>query len=133
MDKKTYSLFHKKGTFSVHSFIDDYLPIPERPGSQEYLFHEIPGISVAEHGTAAVSSSQTQIVSNVSAAPEPRAPDKTKAMVDLPVVEEDILALGEEAWAELGQSRAPTRLAVRQLGRIPKKTGEKIKVKIHYE
>ena len=69
----------------------------------------------------------------MSAAPEPRAPDKTKAVVDLPVVEEDILALGEEAWAELGQSRAPTRLAVRQLGRIPKKTGEKIKGKIHYE
>ena len=25
--------FIKKGTFSVHSFNDDYLSIPERPGS----------------------------------------------------------------------------------------------------
>ena len=38
-----YSWFHKKGTFSVHSFNDDYLSIPERPGSYKYLFHEIPG------------------------------------------------------------------------------------------
>ena len=35
--------FIKKSTFSVHSFNDDYLSIPERPGSLEYLFHEIPG------------------------------------------------------------------------------------------
>ena len=28
-----YSLFHKKGTFSVHSFNNDYLSIPDRPGS----------------------------------------------------------------------------------------------------
>ena len=28
-----YSWFHKKGTFSVHSFNDNYLSIPERPGS----------------------------------------------------------------------------------------------------
>ena len=28
-----YSWFHKKGIFSVHSFNDDYLSIPERPGS----------------------------------------------------------------------------------------------------
>ena len=41
---KKYSWFHIKGTFSVHSFNDDYLSIPEHPGSQEYLFHEIPGI-----------------------------------------------------------------------------------------
>jgi hypothetical protein len=34
--------FHEKGTFSVHSFNDDYLSIPERPGSYKYLFHEIP-------------------------------------------------------------------------------------------
>ena len=29
----SYSWFHKKGTFSVHSFNDDALSIPERPGS----------------------------------------------------------------------------------------------------
>ena len=28
-----YSWFHKKGTFSVHSFNWDYLSIPERQGS----------------------------------------------------------------------------------------------------
>ena len=28
----SYSWFHKQGTFSVHSFNDDYLSIPERPG-----------------------------------------------------------------------------------------------------
>ena len=28
-----YSWFHKKGTFSVHSFNEDYISIPERPGS----------------------------------------------------------------------------------------------------
>ena len=38
-----YSWFHKKGTFSVHWFNDDYLSIPERPGSYKYLFHEMPG------------------------------------------------------------------------------------------
>ena len=38
-----YSRFHKQGTLSVHSFNDDYLPIPERPGSYKYLFYEIPG------------------------------------------------------------------------------------------
>ena len=32
-----YSWFHKKGTFSVHSFNEDYLSIPERPGSYKYL------------------------------------------------------------------------------------------------
>ena len=37
-----YRGFHEKGTFSVHSFNDDYLSIPERPGSYKYLFHEIP-------------------------------------------------------------------------------------------
>ena len=40
----TYRGFHEKGTFSVHSFNDDYLSIPERPGSYKYLFHEIPVI-----------------------------------------------------------------------------------------
>ena len=44
---KKYSWFHIKGTFSVHSFNDDYLSIPERPGSYKYLFHEIPGIYTA--------------------------------------------------------------------------------------
>ena len=39
-----YRGFHEKGTFSVHSFNDDYLSIPERPGSYKYLFHEIPVI-----------------------------------------------------------------------------------------
>ena len=38
--------FHEKGTSSVHSFNDDYLSIPERPGSYKYLFHEIPVIRV---------------------------------------------------------------------------------------
>ena len=38
-----YSWFHKKGTFSVHSFNGDYLSIPEGTGSCVYLFHEIPG------------------------------------------------------------------------------------------
>ena len=37
-----YRWFHEKGTFSVHSFNDDYLSIPERAGSYKYLFHEIP-------------------------------------------------------------------------------------------
>ena len=37
-----YRGFHEKGTFSVHSFNNDYLSIPERPGSYKYLFHEIP-------------------------------------------------------------------------------------------
>ena len=44
-----YRGFHEKGTFSVHSFNDDYLSIPVRPGSYKYLFHEIPcttGVSV---------------------------------------------------------------------------------------
>ena len=36
--------FHrKKGSFSVHSFNEDYLSIPECPGSCRNLFHEIPG------------------------------------------------------------------------------------------
>ena len=35
--------FFKKDTFSVHSCNEDYLSIPERPGSYKYLFHEIPG------------------------------------------------------------------------------------------
>jgi len=39
---QSYKGFHEKGTFSVHSFNDDYLSIPERPGSYKYLFHEIP-------------------------------------------------------------------------------------------
>ena len=39
-----YRGFHENGTFSVHSFNDDYLSIPERPGSYKYLFHEIPVI-----------------------------------------------------------------------------------------
>ena len=39
-----YSLFHIKGTWSVHSFNGDYLSIPEGTGSCGYLFHEIPGI-----------------------------------------------------------------------------------------
>ena len=43
MRPESYSWFHKKGTFSEHSFNDDYLSILERPGSLEYLFHEIPG------------------------------------------------------------------------------------------
>ena len=42
--KLRYRGFHEKGTFSVHSFNDDYLSIPERPGSYKYLFHEISGI-----------------------------------------------------------------------------------------
>jgi len=29
----TYSLIHKKDTFGEHSFNDDYLSIPERPGT----------------------------------------------------------------------------------------------------
>ena len=41
-----YRGFHEKGTFSVHSFNDDYLSIPERPGSYKYLFHEIPVMSM---------------------------------------------------------------------------------------
>ena len=43
--ERSYRGFHEKGTFSVHSFNDDYLSIPERPGSYKYLFHEIPVIS----------------------------------------------------------------------------------------
>ena len=42
----SYRRFHEKGTFSVHSFNDNYLSIPERPGSYKYLFHEIPVILV---------------------------------------------------------------------------------------
>ena len=39
----TYSWFHIKGTWSVHSFNGDYLSIPEGTGSRGYLFHEVPG------------------------------------------------------------------------------------------
>ena len=42
----TYSWFHIKGTFSVHSFNEDYLSIHECPGSWGYLFHEIPCTSM---------------------------------------------------------------------------------------
>ena len=36
-----------KKVLSVYTvFNDEYLSIPERPGSLEYLFHEIPGITV---------------------------------------------------------------------------------------
>ena len=38
----SYSKFHKKGIWSVHSFNGDYLSIPEDTGSCGYLFHEIP-------------------------------------------------------------------------------------------
>ena len=38
----TYSWFHIKGTWSVHSFKGDYLSIPEGTDSCGYLFHEIP-------------------------------------------------------------------------------------------
>ena len=39
----SYSWFHIKGTWSVHSFNVDYLSISEGTGSCWYLFHEIPG------------------------------------------------------------------------------------------
>ena len=39
-----YSYFNIKGTFSVQLFNDDYLSIPEHPGSQEYLFNKISGM-----------------------------------------------------------------------------------------
>ena len=42
----SYSLFHIKGTWSVHSFNGDYLSIPEDTGSCGYLFHEIPGMYI---------------------------------------------------------------------------------------
>ena len=42
----TYSWFHIKGTWSVHSFNADYLSIPEGTGSCGYLFHEIPGMRI---------------------------------------------------------------------------------------
>ena len=45
-EKVRYRGFHEKGTFSVHSFNDAYLSLPERPGSYKYLFHEIPVISL---------------------------------------------------------------------------------------
>ena len=35
--------FHKKGSFNVHSFDEDYLSIPECQGSWENLFQEILG------------------------------------------------------------------------------------------
>ena len=38
----TYSWFHIKGTWIVHSFNGEYLSIPEGTGSYGYLFHEIP-------------------------------------------------------------------------------------------
>ena len=38
--------FIKKSAFSVHPFNEDHLSIPERPGSQESFFHEIPGSKV---------------------------------------------------------------------------------------
>ena len=41
--KLSYSWFHIKGTWSVHSFNGDYLSIPECTGSCEYIFYEIPG------------------------------------------------------------------------------------------
>ena len=40
----TYNWFHIKGTFSVHSFNDDYLSIHKCTGSRGYLSHEIPSI-----------------------------------------------------------------------------------------
>ena len=42
-----YSWFHIKGTWSVHSFNGDCIPIPEGTGSCGYLFHEIPCSSFA--------------------------------------------------------------------------------------
>ena len=42
----SYSWFHIKGTWSVHSFNADYLSIPEGTSSCGYLFHEIPGIII---------------------------------------------------------------------------------------
>ena len=48
MGTHTYRGFHEKGTFSVHSFNDDYLSIHERPGSYKYLFHEIPVTSIKQ-------------------------------------------------------------------------------------
>ena len=33
-----YSWFHKKGSFSVLSFNDDYLSIPERPGTADFIY-----------------------------------------------------------------------------------------------
>ena len=38
----SYSWFHIKGTWSVHSFNGDYLSIPEGTGSCEYLFMKSP-------------------------------------------------------------------------------------------
>ena len=44
--KLTYSWFHKKGTWSVHSFNEGYISIPWCTGSCGYLFHETPCFSM---------------------------------------------------------------------------------------
>ena len=41
-------LISYKRYFQCTIFNDDYLSIPEHPGSQEYLFHEIPEIKVVK-------------------------------------------------------------------------------------
>jgi len=56
-----YRGFHEKGIFSVHSFNDDYLSIPKRPGSSKYLFHEIPVTTAGKPTTTSVIAATTGI------------------------------------------------------------------------
>ena len=62
----TYSWFHIKGSWSVHSFNGDYLSIPEGTGRCGYLFHEIPGIIIVDETIHLTLSIKWKLVTQTS-------------------------------------------------------------------